>query len=778
MSVEIGQNLSHYQVLEKLGEGGMGVVYKAFDSSLKRNVALKFLPANLTEHISTRKRFIVEAQAASALDHPNICNIHEISETDDGQLYICMAYYEGESLRQKIKKGPLTFEESLNIFFHLARGLKAAHEEKIIHRDIKPGNILITEKGETKIVDFGLAKLAGVELTKSTSSKGTIAYMCPEQIRGQKVDHRCDIWSLGIVFYEMLTGHIPFEGDYPEPLMYSIVNKEPKPLSHYLKNIPVELQAIIDKLLKKDPNERYQNLSDLMVDLNSFVKEDDSTPIKAKPAIVKLLLRKKGYLYGSIAILLIILFLIIGRPYLFPDRLEGNKIAVIPIVNITDNVEQEWFSDGMTDALITNLAQISGLRVTSFSSSIKYKGTNKSPPEIASELGVQYLVEPSAIKLGDQVKVSARLLDALDDEYLWAEEYEREFKNILVLQSDIAQEIAGQIQVKLTPQEQTRLTVTRQVNPETYELYMKGMYHLNKRTPAGLEKGISYLHQAVEQDPTEPLAHAGLSLGYSIMAHTPKPIPGTSRLCMEAALIALKLDENLAEAHLALAMVKIYSNWDIIGAGASYRRALELNPNLTLALFHYAFYEMLMGNLEEGPQLLQKAIELDPLSNIFPAELGWMNYFLGEYDKTIELALQSLELVPDFPFALFVLGEGYAGKGMYEEAIEVQKQSAELSLSHKFGLAHTYALAGYTDEALQIAAELEKRSEIWDTWCLAVIYAGLGDADKVFYWLEKAYEQRHPYIIWMRTHTTLDAYKNDPRYESLVQRMNLPELNE
>jgi TolB-like protein len=575
----------------------------------------------------------------------------------------------------------------------------------------------------------------------------------------------------------MLTGHLPFKGEYPEPMMYSIVNEEPKLLSEYLNNVPVLLQNIIDKLLKKNPAERYQNLSDLLVDLTSFVKEDDSIMMKTKPAVVKLLLRNKVYLYGSIAILLVILFIIIGRPYLFPDRLEGNKIAVIPIVNITDNVEQEWFSDGMTDALITNLAQISGLRVTSFSSSIKYKGTDKSPPEIASELGVQYLVEPSAIKFGDQVKVSARLLDALDDEYLWAEEYEREFKNILVLQSDIAQEIAGQIQVKLTPQEETRLTVTRQVNPETYELYMKGMYHLNKRTPEGLEKGMTYLNQAVEKDPTEPLAHAGLSLGYSIMAHTPKPIPGASRLSKEAALIALELDDNLAEVHLALAMVKIYGEWDMIGAGQSYRKALELNPNLTLALFHYAYYQLLMGNYTDAPQYLERAIELDPLSNIYSAELAWMYYFIGEYDKTIELALKSLELEPDFPFALFALGEGYAGKGMYEKAIEVQKKSADLSLSHKFGLAHTYALAGDTDEALKIVAELEGRSAIWDTWCLAVIDAGVRDADKVFYWLENAYEQRHPYIQWLRTHTYFDVYKNDPRYVSLVQRMNLPEKN-
>jgi serine/threonine-protein kinase len=562
MSVEIGQNLSHYQILEKLGEGGMGVVYKAQDTSLNRLVALKFLPANLTEDISTRKRFIVEAQAASALDHPNICNIHEINETDDGQLYICMAYYDGESLRQKIKKAPLTFEESLDIFFHIAQGLKAAHEEKIVHRDIKPGNIIITDKGEVKIVDFGLAKLAGEKLTESISTKGTIAYMAPEVIRNLPEDHRVDLWSLGVVLYEMLTGHLPFKGEYPEPMMYSIVNEDPKLLSEYLNNVPELLQNIIDKLLKKNPDERYQNLSDLLVDLTSFVKEDDSVMMKTKPAIVKLFLRKKAYLYGSIAILVTILLLIFGKPYLFPERSDGNTIAVLPLESITQDSEQEWFTDGMTDALITELAQISGLRVISRSSSMQYKGINKAPPQIAIELGVKYLVDGSVVKMDDLIKVSVRLIDAYEDEYIWAKEYEREFIKILGLQGEIAQTIASQIKVKLTPQEETRLDITRSVNPETYELYMKGMYHLNKRTPAGLEKGMAYLNQAVEKDPTEPLAHAGLSLGYSIMAHTPKPIPDASRLSKEAALIALELDDNLAEAHLALAMVRIYGEWD------------------------------------------------------------------------------------------------------------------------------------------------------------------------------------------------------------------------
>jgi serine/threonine-protein kinase len=775
MSVEIGQNISHYKILEKLGEGGMGVVYKAHDTSLNRNVALKFLPPHLTKDESTRKRFIVEARAASALDHPNICNIHEINETADEQLYICMAFYEGESLSQKIKKGPLPLEEAVNIIVQISEGLKRAHEENIIHRDIKPGNIIITERGEVKIVDFGLAKLAGIELTRSTSSKGTVAYMCPEQIRGQKVDHRCDIWALGIIFYEMLTGRLPFKGEYPEPMMYSIVNEEPKSLSQYLTDVPELLQAIIEKLLKKDPNERYQNISEMLVDLKPLVKESKSVVIKTRPAITRLLFRKKSHLFGIATIFIVILLLILGKPYLFPERSTGNSIAVLPLQSITQDSEQEWFTDGMTDALITELAQISGLRVISRSSAMQYKGINKSPPQIASELSVQYLVDGSVVKMGDLVKISARLINAPEDEYIWANQFERDFRNILGLQGEIAAAIAGQIQIKLTPQEEKRLAERRPVNPETYEMYMKGMYHLNKRTPASMEKGIAYLHQAVERDPTEPLAHAGLSLGYSIMAHTPKPIPGTSKLCKEEASKALELDDDLAEAHLALAMVKIYGEWDKIGAGQSYRRALELNPNLTLALMHYGYYESLMGHHEDAPKYLQRAIELDPLSNIYPSELAWMITGFREFDKTIGLALKSLELVPDFPFALFVLGEGYTGKGMYEKAIEVQRKSAELSPYHEFGLAHTYALAGYTDEALKIAEKLEKRSEIWDTWCLAVIYAGLGDADKVFHWLEKAYEQRHPYIQWLRRNTYFDAFKNDPRYESLVQRMNLPD---
>ena len=747
MAVEIGQKLSHYQILEKLGEGGMGIVYKALDTLLNRNVALKFLPPHLTSDPSLRKRFINEAQAASALDHPNICTIHEINETDDDQLYICMAYYKGESLNQKIKQDTLPFEESMDIFSQIVCGLMAAHEEKIIHRDIKPGNIIITEKGEAKIVDFGLATLAGEKITESFSTKGTIAYMAPEIIHCLPGDQRADIWSLGVVLFEMLTGKLPFKGEYPEPVMYSIVNEEPESLIQYLQNVPELLQTILDKLLKKDPNERYQSIQDILVDLKQLAEDDELDIVKTKLTIGKSFLRKRSF---------------------------RNSIAVLPLENITNNIEQDWLTDGMTDALITNLAQISNLTVISRTSAMQYRGTAKDPSIIGQELGVKYLVDGSVIKMGESVKISARLIKAKENEYVWAREYEREFTNVLGLHSEIAKAIAKQINIQLTPQEDILLAKSRTVNPETYEMYLKGMYHINKRTPEGIERGIAYLKQAVEMDSTEPLTWSGLALGYCIIAHTPSPAPDSPRLAKEAALKALELDDNLAEVHLAIAMIRVYFDWDLTGAGKQYRRAIELNPNIPLAYLHYAWYILLMENSDEAPKLLQQAIELDPLSNIYLAELAWMCYWQCRYDKTIELSHQSLELIPDFPFALFTLGTGYMGKGMYDKAIEVQKKSSELSPYWKFGLAHTYALAGYKDKALKIADELEKSTNIWDTWGLAVVYSALGHKEKTFYWLEKAYEKRHPYIQWLRRGGYFDAFKEDPKYENLAVRMKLP----
>jgi serine/threonine protein kinase len=740
----IGKTISHYKITEKLGEGGMGVVYRAQDTSLNRFVALKFLPSHLIKDKATRKRFIVEAQAASALDHPNICTIHEVNETPDGQLYICMAYYEGESLKQKIKNNPIPFDEAVNICFHIALGLKAAHDEQIIHRDIKPGNIILTDKSVVKIVDFGLAKLAGVDLTKSTSSMGTIAYMCPEQIRGQKVDHRWDVWAIGIVFYEMLTGHLPFKGEYPEAIIYNIINDEPNLLSQYLDNLSNDVQICMDKFLKKSPGKRYQNMSEVIIDLNSMTKINGTVVKIVKPDI---------------------------------HQREGNKIAVIPLDNISSDTEQEWFADGMTDAMTTGLAQISGLRVISRSSAMQYKGGNKVPKQIASDLNVQYLVDGSVVKKGDLVKVSARLIDALEDEYIWAKEYEREFTNILGLQGEIATTIASQIEVQLTPQEEKRLAEKRPVNPETYELYMKGMYHLNKLTPDDVKKGLSYLQQAVENNPKEPLAHAGIAIANFTAAHGSSYSADILSKIKTATMKALKLDKSLPEAHLASTMVEIFCELDWKSALQSNKRALELNPNLALAHYFYGFLLRIPGDFEESHAELIRAKQLDPLNPVYTADLGWLYYMDEKFDESIEECLLSLDINPQFPQAYHILGHANAAKGMYEEAITNNQKAGELSFDWKWGLAHTYALIGFTDEALKIVSELEKRNLPYDSWCLASVYAGLGDKENVFYWLEQAYKQHHPFILWMDAGNKqyFSAFKEDPRFKDLAQRMKLPE---
>jgi len=779
MSVDIGQKISHYEIKQKLGEGGMGIVYKALDTKLNRTVALKFLPSHLTKDESTRKRFVVEAQAASALDHPNICTIHEINETEDGRRFICMAYYQGEALSEKIKNGPLPLDPALDIFMQIVQGLVAAHEQNIVHRDIKPGNIIITEKGEVKIVDFGLAKLAGIDLTRTTSSKGTAAYMCPEQIRGEKVDHRCDIWALGIVLYEMLTGKLPFEGDYPEPLMYAIVNEKPKPLSQYVSGIPELLQSILDKLLKKDPDERYQSIFELLSDLKPLVKEKGIVVIKPKPAFLRLISRKKGYVYGGlIVIFAIILFFIINESYFYPDSVTRRGLAVLPFQTITRDSTQEIFAAGMTEVLRTKLAELSDLTVIARASAMAYKDTDKKPAEIASELNIQYLVDGVAIHMEDSISLSIRLYNVTDDEDLLVKEYKTEFKKILGLQGEITKAIAGKIKIRLAPKIEKRLTETREVNPQSFELYIRGMAALDRGTDTGIKKGVEYLTQAVKIDSTEPLALAGLSLGYSIIAHGAQSVTDAANLSKNAALKALALDENLAEAHLALAMIKIYKEWDITGAGDSYRRALAIRPNYSMALMHYGYYVLLMEGADKAITLIQYAIELEPKSHIYLAELAEINFIntTGNSDITIELAQKSLELEPDYPKALYVLGAGYASKEMYQQAIEVQKKAAALHPAHEYALAYTYAKAGWIDKALEIVTKLEERNDIWDTWCLAVIYSALNNDEKVFYWLEQAVARRHPFIQWLpRMKRFFGKYHDDARFSNLANKLHTPE---
>ncbi len=770
----IGKTISHYQILEKIGGGGMGEVYKAMDTKLHRPVAMKFLPPDLIRDEEARQRFVHEARAASALDHPNIGTIYEIDESD-GHFFIAMAYYEGDTLKDKIEyaKPALNTKEVINITIQIAQGLVRAHSKNIVHRDIKPANILMTEDGQVKIIDFGLAKLKGhTMLTKTGTTLGTVAYMSPEQTRGEMVDQRSDIWAVGVMLYQMLAGELPFKGDYEQAIMYSILNEEPEYITKVRSDIPVKIEQILEKALAKNPDKRYQSMEDMLEQLNKAMAELEEG-ISKRVFIFRLGRKQRKYAYRILSLALIVI--IIGT-YLWRSevsRAAPVSIALLPLQSITQNAEQEWFTDGMTDALITDLAKISGLKVISRTTAMKYKGTNKTPPEIADELGVRYVIEGSIVRTGDQVKISARLINAPDDEYLWAEEYERGFNDILGLQGEIAQTIAGQVQVKLAPQEKNQFASSRSINPDTYELYLKGKYHLNKLTPTGIEKGLQYLHEAVEKDPNEPLVYTGIASAYGLIAHTSSPTPDIYERSRQAALKALELDSNLAEAHLELALTQIYYDRDRTGAEQSYRRALELNPGLAYAHVHYGWFLQLMGKVDKATAEMNRAQELDPLDPLYPAWLGYMHWWEGEFDKAIAEAQKSLELNPDFPVGLFVLGNAYADKGMYEQAIAANKKASMINPGRKWALGITYGKAGRREEALTIASELESRAGVKETWRLALIYAALGDKDKTFYWLNEAYKQRAPYIQWFIRDGNFDWLKDDPRYKDLAQRMNL-----
>jgi TolB-like protein/Tfp pilus assembly protein PilF len=452
-----------------------------------------------------------------------------------------------------------------------------------------------------------------------------------------------------------------------------------------------------------------------------------------------------------------------------------DSVVVLPFENLSGDPEQEYFVAGMHEALIGELAKISALRVISRTSAVRYKDSDKSVPQIARELNVDGVVEGSVYRTGDSVRIQVQLIQALPEEgHLWAQAYDRDMSDVLAMQADVARAVAREVKVELTPQEETRLASARRVNPETYELYLKGMHHLNKFTPEGFETGLSYLNQAIDSDPADPLAYAGLALAYAIMGHDPRPPPQALPRAKAAALKALELDETLAEAHEALAEVRIYYDWDVAGAGRSFQRALELNPNLAMAHGQYAWFLTLFGRWDEALAEQKRAQELDPLAPVFTAWLGWMYLWQERYEEAIEEARKSLELYPDFPIGHYVMGTAYAEQGMYEEAIAAHKKAGAASPGWRWGLGVTYARAGRTDEARKFLDELEKEVYQWDTWGLAEIYATLGDKDGAFRWLEAAYQQRHSYIPWLNEFPAFEPLRDDPRFQDLVRRSKSP----
>jgi non-specific serine/threonine protein kinase len=756
----IGQRLSHFRIVEKIGAGGMGEVYRAHDEQLDRDVAIKVLPAGSFHDPTARSRLLREARTASKLNHPHICTIHEVGEAD-GQAYIAMELVEGQTLSARLAEGALPPEQVLRYGLQLADAVGHAHERGVIHRDLKSANVIVTPEGRAKVLDFGLAKrLNKEELAEATTMSqdlsqpgtivGTPAYMPPEQLRGEPADARSDVWALGVMLYEMVARQRPFQGNTGFELGSAILNQAPAPLP---PNVPLELRSVIERCLEKEPGRRYQRAGEVRAVLEA-VESGTATP--ASLASRETGSRRSGMGGGA-------------RPRI-------DSLAVLPLANLSGDPEQDYFADGIHEALITDLAKLGGFsRVIARSSVMRYRNTDKPLSQIAGELGVSAVITGSVLRQGNLMRVTAQLVYAATEQHLWADRYERELRDVLSLQDEIVVAIAREVNLQLTPREQMRLTGARLVNPETYELYLKGMSYLNQYTPEAFRKGLDCLYQAVERDPSDGRAWAALATGYGYLGHAPAPPPEALPRAKVAALRALDLDETLAEAHTALAEVKLYYDWDFAGAQQAFRRALELSPNQAEAHMHLGWYLEELGQTEEAIAAMRRSVELDPLSPIYRAWFGWEYWWAGRNDEAIIEAQKSLDLEADFPIGLYVLGAVYAEKGMYQEAIAAHERAAAKypNLWVRWALARTYAQAGRTEEARKILAGLRENVSSWDSWFIAEVHTALGEEDEAFRWLERACEYRHSFLPGMWRNPAYQPLRGDPRFQDLWRRMNV-----
>ena len=772
----IGKTVSHYRIIEKIGEGGMGVVYKALDTKLDRHAAIKILPGHLSADREAVERFIHEARTASALDHSNIGTIYEIDDTAEGETFIAMAYYDGETLRDRIDRGRLDGDEAFDVASGIASGLARAHESGIIHRDIKPSNVLITSHGEIKIIDFGLAKLVGTtKMTRAGSILGTAAYMSPELARGEEIDHRADIFSLGVILYEMLSGNRPFKGEHEAALLYEIVHEEPQSLSSIDKNIDPGLDSILSRALAKQPEDRYQSVEELIEDLES-VREHRPAPHAGSAADIHHRSRfaLAGWLTTVLAVIVAVLI------YLFLSRGGAvDSIAVLPLVNLSQVDAEEYFVSVMTDELISRLSRIGGLKVISRTSVMRYRDSTKPLPEIARELEVAVVLNGSVLRIGDRVRIAVELINARTDRSLWAESYERDIEDVLRLQSDVAQDIARKIKTKLTEDDERHLAMVPPVAADAHEDYLKGRYYLNMRTPDALRTGLEHFESSIEKDSGFAPAYAGLADSYILLAGYSVQDPGADyERAREAALRAIEIDENCAEAHASLAMVRWHYEWDFDEAEREFVRALELNPNYVTAHHWYAIYLTFRERYDEALREIHSAQDVDPVSLIVNAAVGLLYYYAGRYDEAIEQSRVTLELNDRFFPAYTVLGRAYTLEGMYGSAVSAFATVIELSGRRSSALAllaHPLYASGEREEAMGLYEELLERSksEYVSPFDMAVLTMGLGMREETLDWLESAFGERAFDIMSMQAEPLFDGLHGDARFSRLADRIGL-----
>jgi TolB-like protein/tRNA A-37 threonylcarbamoyl transferase component Bud32 len=763
-----------YRVERELGRGGAAIVYLAADRKHGRRVAIKVLKPELAQAIGA-ERFLREIEIAARLSHPNILPLYD-SGTADGLLYYVMPVVERESLRERLdRERQLALDDAVQVARQVASALAYAHAQGVVHRDIKPANILL-HAGQAMVSDFGIARAIGEaggdRLTETGLVVGTPAYMSPEQASGElTIDARSDVYSLGCVLYEMLAGDPPFSGSTPQAILARKSVEPPPRLRVVRDTVPPAIEEAVTKALAKVPADRFATAAHFSNALERALTTWE-IPVDVHPR------RRRVAVLGAAATVGLVLT---GAIWWAASTRPGplgtaplRSVAVLPFENLSGDSTQEYFAAGMHDALIGELSQIGALRVISRRSVMRYQRSDKSVPEIARELDVDGVVEGTVLRSGDSVRIQVKLIEARPEERnLWGHGFERDLSDVTSMHGAVAQAIARELGVRLTPDQRARLASTRRVDPATYEAYLRGMFYVNKPGRENKQRGVALLHDAVDKNPGDAAAYAGLALGYAALGHGPAAQADAWPRARAAALRAVTLDSTLAEAHAALAEVRMYYEWDWAGAERAFQRALELNPNLAMAHYHYAWYHALFGRVDEAIAEHKRAEELDPLTPGHTAWLGTLYAMKGRHEDAAAEAQRALELSPDFPPGLLVLGRAYRDRGMHQQAIQTHERLAAVEPAWRWELGVTYAKAGRQGDARKILADLEaEKPTPWRAYALTNLYTALGDKDNAFRAL--AYEPHHAFVPWVRGASWAAPLRRDPRFEQFLRRLNFP----
>ena len=788
----IGKLLGHYRIESLIGVGGMGEVYLARDERLGRKAALKFLPESLTTDETKLGRFKNEARTASALNHPNILTVYEIG-TEGNVQFIATEFIEGVTLRVALVSGRMSAQKALEIAVQVASALAAAHDAGVVHRDIKPENIMLRPDGYVKVLDFGIAKLTErpasddhrVETTALLQTRpglvlGTAHYMSPEQARGQKVDARSDIWSLGVVLYEMVAGSTPFRGDTPSDCIAAILTAEPAPVSSISPDVPARLESILQRALRKNRDERYQTIHEMLAELRILKAKleaerslsktrsgGDSNTTEIKRPKRGVLVTLGAALFAAAAVACFFLFFV-------PAALTNKKsIAVLPFENLSEDKSNAYFADGIQDEILTRLSKIADLKVISRTSTEKYKSKPDNLREIAKQLGVSNILEGSVQKAADQVRVSVQLINATTDGHLWAEIYDRKLTDIFKVETDIAKTIAETLQAKLTGSEEHAISVKPTADAAAYQLYLKGRFFWGRRSGDNIPKAIEYFEEAIRQDPNYALAYAGLAEAWiTLPGHASARLQDVKPKAKEAALKSLQIDDTLAGAHTALAQV-LFFDLDFAGAIKEFQRAIDLDPNYATAHHWYANGPLLaLGRFDEAVAEGARAVELDPLSPIINVNQANNFIIAGRYDEAIQQIRKALELDPEFGYAHSNLGLALELKGDLPGAIAEFRRAHQLdgdALSLAY-LGNLYGKTGNVTEAANILTKLEQltKTKYVSAYAFALVQAGLGNRAEALRWLEKCYADRSQEIGYVRVDRLLDPLRDDPGFQNLV----------